>query len=56
MYGLPHAGFLAHAKLTSVLAPHRYAPAKNTPVLWTHATHPIAFSLVVDNFGVKYVE
>ena len=56
MYSLPQAGVLAHTKLMSVLSPHGYAPEKNTPVLWTHATHPIAFSLVVDNFGVKYVE
>ena len=55
MYSLPQAGVLAHAKLKSVLAPHRYAPTKNTPVLWTHSTRPIAFALVVDNFGVKYV-
>ena len=55
MYVLPQAGVLAHAKLTSVLAPHGYAPTKNTPGLWTHSTRPIAFVLVVDNSGVKYV-
>ena len=55
MYGLPQAGVLAHAKLTSVLAPHGYNPAKNTAGLWTHSTRPIAFALVVNNFGVKYV-
>ena len=55
MYGLPQAGVLVHAKLTSSLAPHGYAPAKNTPVLWTHSTRPIAFALVVNDFGVKYV-
>ena len=55
MYALPQAGALAHAKLTSVLAPHVYALTKNIPGLWTHSTRPIVFSLVVDNFGVKYV-
>ena len=55
MYGLPQASFLSHAKLTSVLAPHGYSPARNTLGLCTHATHPIAFALVVDDFGVKYV-
>ena len=55
MYGLPQAVVLAHAKLTSVLAPHGYNPTKNTPGLWTHSTRSIAFSLVVDDFGVKYV-
>jgi hypothetical protein len=28
---------------------------QNTPGLWKHSTHPIAFTLVVDDFGVKYV-
>ena len=55
MYGLPQAGVLAHAKLKSVLAPHGYTPTKNTPGLWTHLTRPIAFTLVVDDFGVNYV-
>ena len=55
MYGLPQAGVLAHAKLTPVLSPHGYTPTKNTPGLWTHSTRPIAFALVVDDFGVKYV-
>jgi hypothetical protein len=27
----------------------------NTPGLWLHKTRPIAFSLVVDNFAVKYM-
>ena len=55
MYGLPQSGVLAHAKLKSVLAPHGYAPTKNTPGLWIHTTCPIAFALVLDNFGMKYV-
>ena len=55
MYGLPQAGVLANAKLTSVLSPQGYAPAKNTPGLWTHATCPITFNLMVDDFGMKYV-
>jgi hypothetical protein len=25
----------------------------HTPGLWKHATHPISFTLVVENFGVK---
>ena len=27
----------------------------NTPGLWYHETRPISFTLVVDDFGVKYV-
>ena len=29
---------------------------KNTPGLWYHETRNITFTLVVDNFGVKYVD
>ena len=27
----------------------------HTPGIWRHVSHPIAFTLVVDNFGIKYV-
>ena len=27
----------------------------HTPGLWKHVSRPIAFTLVVDDFGVKYV-
>jgi hypothetical protein len=37
------------------LAPFGYAPVTHTPGLWKHEYRPILFSLVVDNFGVKYV-
>ena len=32
-----------------------YYEVHHTPRLWRHVSHPIAFSLVMDNFGVKYV-
>jgi hypothetical protein len=32
-----------------------YRQSQTTPGLWKHDTCPISFSLVVDNFGVKYV-
>jgi hypothetical protein len=37
------------------LAPFGYYPARHTPGLWLHKTRPISFSLVVDDFTVKYV-
>ncbi len=37
------------------LAPFGYFESTNTPGLWYHETRPITFTLVVDNFGVKYV-
>ena len=37
------------------LAPFGYVECENTPGLSRHETRPISFTLVVDNFGVKYV-
>ncbi len=53
--GLPQAGTLANKLLRKRLKPHGYYKCVNTPGLWRHATRPITFSLMVDNFGVKYV-
>ena len=55
MYGLPQAGLLANKLLTERLALTGYKPTKHTPGLWKHTTRPILFSLVVDDFGIKYV-
>jgi hypothetical protein len=55
MYGLPQAGILANELLQRNLAKDGYHPTTHTQVLWTHNTRPISFSLVVDDFGVKYV-
>ena len=38
-----------------MLAPEGYYKVPHTPGLFKHITRPVAFSLVVDNFGVKYV-
>jgi hypothetical protein len=55
MYGLKQAGLLANQLLRTRLAPFGYYPACHTPGLWLHSTWLISFSLVVDNFAVKYV-
>ena len=55
MYGLPQAGIIAQQLLEERLAKHGYRQSATTPGLWTHDTRPICFSLVVDDFGVKYV-
>ena len=55
MYGLPQAGRIANDELVPHLAEHGYIQAEHTPGLFTHLTRPIAFTLVVDDFGVKYV-
>ena len=55
IYGLPQAGSLANKQLRKYLAPAGYYECAHTPGLWRHVTRPIHFSLVVDDFGVKYV-
>lgn len=54
IYGLPQAGKLAQDRLIAHLATHGYFPARHTPCLFIHETLPIMFTLVVDDFGVKY--
>jgi hypothetical protein len=49
VWGLLQAGILANKLLRK-----RLAPCKHTPVLWKHTSRPISFTLVVDDFGVKY--
>jgi hypothetical protein len=55
MYGLPQAGILANELLQRNLTKDGYRPTTHIHGLWTHDTRPISFSLVVDDFGVKYV-
>jgi hypothetical protein len=55
MYGLEHACLLANELLQKCLEPFGYYPAHQTPELWLHEKRAIAFSLIVDNFAVKYV-
>jgi hypothetical protein len=55
MYGLPQAGILVNQLLAHRLAIHGYHQTKFTPGLWRHVTHPIQFTLVVDDFGVQYM-
>jgi len=55
MYGLPQAGIIAQQLLKERLEKHGYRQSKTTPGQWKHDTRPISFTLVVDDFGVKYV-
>ena len=56
IYGLPQAGLLAQEKLIQLLKQHGYSMMPNTPCLFKHETRNIMFSLVVDDFGVKYCD
>jgi hypothetical protein len=55
MYGLPQSGLLATKLLEKQLNKHGYRQSKLVPGLWKHDTRPIQFTLVVGNFGVKYI-
>jgi Reverse transcriptase (RNA-dependent DNA polymerase) len=54
MYGLPQAGRIANDALVPFLATKGYHQSKHTNGLFRHETRPIAFTLIVDNFGIKY--
>ena len=55
MYGLPQTGILANNQLTEHLEPKGYYQCRHTLGLWRHKWRPILFSLVVDDFGIKYI-
>jgi hypothetical protein len=55
MYGLPQAGILSNKLLRTRLAKDGYFELPHTPGLWKHVCRPVWFTLVVDDFGVKYV-
>ena len=46
---------LALKELKTVLGKEGYYASKFTPAFFLHESQPISFTLVVDNFGIKYV-
>ena len=54
MYGLPNAGRIAQDKLIIHLIEDGYHQCPHTPCLFKHESRDIAFSLVVDDFGIKH--
>jgi hypothetical protein len=56
MYGLPQVGIIAQELLAKRLKEHGYSQSKTTPGLWKHKWCPVWFSLVINNFGVKYID
>ena len=56
IYGLPQSGLLARELLEQRSQKQGYTQIKVTPGFWTHAWRLIRFTLVVHDFGVKYVE
>ena len=55
IYSSPHAGAIANKLLRKCLAPTSNYECVHTPGLWWHVTRPIQFTLVVDDFGLKYI-
>jgi hypothetical protein len=55
MYGLPQAGILTNKLLQPRLALDGYCPTEHTHALWKHETRPVWLSLIVDDFGIKYI-
>ena len=54
MYGLPQSGIIAYDTLKLHPEKFGYEPAPITTGLWRLQTRPLQFSLLVDDFGVKY--
>ena len=54
MNGLKQLGIIAHKPLIHHLAPFRYHPARHTPGLRQHETRYTTFTLLVDDFAIKY--
>ena len=55
MYGIQQVGRIAHYALVKHLEPYGYHPLRKTPGPWSHGITPINFTLIVDDFGVKYL-
>ena len=56
IYGLKQAGKLAQDRLIAHLAQHGYSQCANTPCLFRHESNGVAFTLVVDDFLIKYTD
>jgi hypothetical protein len=56
MYSLPQAGIIAQELLQECLAKVGYHQSKIVPGLWTQKTRNICFTLVVDDFAIKYTK
>jgi hypothetical protein len=54
-YSLKESGKTTNDEIVAHMAKHGYKQAR-TPVLFLHKTRPIIFTLVVDDFGIKYMD
>ena len=56
MYGLPQSGILANKLVKELLIKRWYYELLHTPGLFKDEACPIWFTLVVDDFGIKYIK
>ena len=54
MYGLKQAGIIENMELTRHLDEFGYHPVQHTTGLWKQNTRATIFTLVVDDFAIKY--
>ena len=54
LYGLKQSDKIAQDDLVEQLAKHGYQKSKYTEGLFTHSSRDIAFTIVIDDFAIKY--
>ena len=54
IHGIPQSDILANTQLQQHLSKSGYTQVKHTHGLFRHKTRNISFTLIVDDFGVKY--
>ena len=54
LYGMKQAGYLANQEVVEHLNNNGYTSSMHTPCLFRHHTDDIEFTLVTDDFGVRY--
>lgn len=54
IYGMKQAGYLANKELVEHLSNHGYTQYPSTPCLFRHHTDDIEFTLITDDFLVRY--
>jgi hypothetical protein len=55
MYEPPQTGIIAQELIVDQLKLHGHSQSETMPGLWKHKTCPIVLSLVINDFGVKYI-
>ena len=54
--GLQKVGRMTNDRLNQHMKGYIYDPVPRTLALWKYDKHPTIFTLVVDDFGIKYVD